>query len=127
MFFKRKEKVESNTSSVEDIVYGVNHNDAVAALSERDTRFNKGCFSYKPSAGLYLSPIIMINETRVLTYAYNGNGVFVLRYTDEGLNFKDEILTALQKLVREHQIFAENRDKETLEGIKNRLNDYISN
>ena len=132
MFFKRKEKVEGNAdhsvghSYDEKIVYGVNHKDAFVALAEQDVRFNKGCFSYKPSAGLYMSDRIMINETYVLTNKHNGIDRFVLRYTDEGLKFKDEILAALQKLVREHQIFVENRDKETLEGLKNSLNDYIS-
>ena len=130
MFFKRKEKVESNTDNLTDknIVYGVNHKDAFAALSEQDGRFNKGCFSYFPAAeALYLRDRIMINGTLVLSYYCGpGDDIRVLRYVDEGLNFKDEILTALKKLVVEHKIFVDNKEKETTKGIKNSLNDYIS-
>jgi hypothetical protein len=132
MFFKRKKTTAENDTNIsydtnKDIVYGVNHKDAFAALSELDERFNKGCFSYTNPAWPFHNGQIKINETRVLTYYCRpGDEIRVLRYEDEGLNFKDEILTALKKLVREHKIFVDNKEKQTTEGIKNSLNDYIS-
>ena len=134
MFFKRKEKVESNTdtSSDEKIVHGVNHREAFAALTETDPSFSKGCFDYKPPTFRGCDHVITINDTKVLVITKNQRAnayvdiSHTLWYIGEGLDFKDEILTALKRLVREHKIFVENREKETLEGLKNSLNDYIS-
>ena len=129
MFFKREEKTKRNAFCLnyEKIVHGVNHKDAIAALMEPDIRFNKGCFSHKPAEALYLDDEIMINDIRVLTYnPIQGESDRYLLFTDEGLKFKDEIHKALQKLISEHKIFLEIREKETLEGMKNSLNDYIS-
>jgi hypothetical protein len=122
MLFKRKEK-----SSDENNVYEVNHKEAFAALSEPDGRFNKGCFSFESGRAFYLNDRITINGTIVLTYECGpGDDSRRIRFTDEGLKFKDEILAALKKLIKEHKIFAENREKETLEGIEKSLKDYIS-
>ncbi len=138
MFFKKKETtvettVENDTNVSydrnKDIVYGVNHKDAFAALSEIDERFDKGCFSYTEQNWNWpFNPAqVRINGAIVLSYyCAPGDDIRVLQYVGEGLNFKDEILAALKKLAIEHKIFVYNKEKETISSIRKSLNDYIS-
>jgi len=126
MFFKKKETTVENDGN-KDIVYGVNHKDAFAALSEIDERFDKGCFSYTEQNWPFNPDQVRINGAIVLSYCFApGDDIRVLRYVGEGLNFKDEILAALKKLAIEHKIFVYNKEKETISSIRKSLNDYIS-
>ena len=124
MFFWNKPKPTTTTVDPNRLV-GVDNKKFLEALYESDNRFDKGCFTYKRSEYTYGPNRVFVDGVEVLNSALAFDLPYTLRYTDVGLEMKEDLRDAISQLIASHQIFIQKKKNEDIAKARTAVRNYL--
>ena len=124
MVFWNKPKPTTTTIDPNRLV-GVDNKKFLEALYESDNRFDKGCFVYKPSEYTYGTDRVFVDDVEVLNTALAFDDLGRFRYTEVGLEMKEDLRDAISQLIASHQIFTQKKKNEDIAKARTAVRNYL--
>ena len=124
MFFWNKPKPKTTTIDP-NILVGVDNKKFLKALYESDNRFDKGCFTYESSEYMYGTNRVYVDGVEVLNSALSFDLPYTFRYTDVGLEMKEDLRDAISQLIASHQIFIQKKKNEDMAKARTAVRNYL--
>lgn len=131
MFFWNKPKPTTTTIDP-NILVRVDNEKFLEALLENDKGFDKGCFAYKRSEYTYGTNRVYVDGVEVLNteIAMTGSRVSFdlpcrFRYTEVGLEMKEDLRDAISQLIASHQIFTQKKKNEDIAKARTAVRNYL--
>jgi hypothetical protein len=125
MFFWNKPKPTTTTIDPR-VLSNVSSKKFLEALYESDKGFDKGCFAYKRSETSYGTDRVLVDGVEVLyktSLSYEGSDYF--RYTEVGLEMKEDLRDAISQLISSHQIFIQKKKNEDIAKARTAVRNYL--